>query len=102
MVQMAGGTVRWFDADKGFGFIEPEEGGDDVFVHFSAIEDTGGFRTLEEGQSVDFDATAGPRGPQAERVRPVGPRSAGPRPGRPGTRRPGTATGAAWARRPAG
>ena len=73
MVQMAGGTVRWFDADKGFGFIEPEEGGDDVFVHFSAIEDTGGFRTLEEGQSVDFDATAGPRGPQAERVRPVGP-----------------------------
>jgi CspA family cold shock protein len=69
---MAAGTVRWFDADKGFGFIEPQEGGDDVFVHFSAIEDTGGFRTLEEGQAVDFDAAAGPRGPQAERVRPVG------------------------------
>ncbi len=69
---MAAGTVRWFDADKGFGFIEPQEGGDDVFVHFSAIEDTGGFRTLEEGQAVDFDASAGPRGPQADRVRPVG------------------------------
>ncbi|SDC81665.1 cold shock protein (beta-ribbon, CspA family) [Geodermatophilus telluris] len=69
---MAAGTVRWFDADKGFGFIEPQDGGEDVFVHFSAIEDTGGFRTLEEGQAVDFDATAGPRGPQADRVRPVG------------------------------
>ncbi|WP_457004603.1 cold-shock protein [Geodermatophilus sp. SYSU D00814] len=69
---MAAGTVRWFDADKGFGFIEPQEGGDDVFVHFSAIEDTGGFRTLEEGQPVEFDATAGPRGPQADRVRPTG------------------------------
>jgi CspA family cold shock protein len=69
---MASGTVRWFDADKGFGFIEPEDGGDDVFVHFSAIEDTGGFRTLEEGQPVEFEATAGPRGPQAEQVRPVG------------------------------
>jgi cold shock CspA family protein len=69
---MAAGTVRWFDADKGFGFIEPQDGGDDVFVHFSAIEDTGGFRTLEEGQSVDYDATEGPRGPQADRVRPVG------------------------------
>ncbi|SFP92202.1 cold shock protein (beta-ribbon, CspA family) [Geodermatophilus dictyosporus] len=69
---MAAGTVRWFDADKGFGFIEAQDGGDDVFVHFSAIEDTGGFRTLEEGQAVDFDATEGPRGPQAERVRPVG------------------------------
>jgi CspA family cold shock protein len=69
---MAAGTVRWFDADKGFGFIEPQDGGDDVFVHFSAIEDTGGFRTLEEGQPVDFDATEGPRGPQADRVRSTG------------------------------
>ncbi|WP_457052765.1 cold shock domain-containing protein [Geodermatophilus sp. SYSU D01036] len=69
---MAAGTVRWFDADKGFGFIEPQDGGDDVFVHFSAIEDTGGFRTLDEGQPVEYDATEGPRGPQAERVRPTG------------------------------
>ena len=69
---MAAGTVRWFDADKGFGFIEPQDGGDDVFVHFSAIEDTGGFRTLAEGQPVEYDATEGPRGPQAERVRPTG------------------------------
>jgi cold shock CspA family protein len=76
---MAAGTVRWFDAEKGFGFIEPQEGGDDVFVHFSAIEDTGGFRTLEEGQAVDYDATEGSRGPQADRVRPTGgaPRARG-------------------------
>ena len=58
---MAVGTVRWFDPAKGFGFIEPEEGGDDVFVHFSAIADTGGFRTLEEGQPVDYRRDAGPR-----------------------------------------
>jgi CspA family cold shock protein len=69
---MAAGTVRWFDAEKGFGFIEPQEGGDDVFVHFSAIEDTGGFRSLDEGQPVEYDATEGPRGPQADRVRPTG------------------------------
>ncbi|WP_442902005.1 cold shock domain-containing protein [Geodermatophilus sp. FMUSA9-8] len=69
---MAAGTVRWFDADKGFGFIEPQDGGDDVFVHFSSIEDTGGFRTLDEGQPVDYDASPGPRGPQADRVRPTG------------------------------
>ena len=69
---MAAGTVRWFDAEKGFGFIEPQEGGDDVFVHFSAIEDTGGFRSLDEGQPVEYDATQGPRGPQADRVRPTG------------------------------
>ncbi|MDQ0177181.1 cold-shock protein [Bacillus chungangensis] len=60
------GTVKWFNADKGFGFIEVE-GGDDVFVHFSAI--TGdGFKTLEEGQKVSFDITEGNRGPQAENV----------------------------------
>ena len=68
---MASGTVRWFDPDKGFGFIEPDEGGDDVFVHFSAIADTGGFRTLAEGQRVEFEAVPGPRGPQAEAVRPL-------------------------------
>ena len=83
---MAAGTVRWFDAEKGFGFIEPQDGGDDVFVHFSAIEDTGGFRTLDEGQSVDFDATEGPRGPQADRVRPTGGAPRGRRDDRGGDR----------------
>ncbi len=63
---MAIGTVRWFDPDKGFGFIAPDDGGDDVFVHFSAIADTGGFRTLQEGARVEYEATPGPRGPQAE------------------------------------
>ena len=67
---MAAGTVRWFDPAKGFGFIAPDDGGEDVFVHFSAIPDTGGFRTLDEGQQVEYTATAGPRGPQAEDVRP--------------------------------
>jgi CspA family cold shock protein len=66
---MAVGTVRWFDPDKGFGFVEPDGGGDDVFVHFSAIPDTGGFRTLEEGQRVEYRESAGPRGTQAEEVR---------------------------------
>jgi cold shock CspA family protein len=73
---MAVGTVRWFNPDKGFGFIEPQDGGDDVFVHFSAIEDTGGFRTLEEGQPVEYTAAPGPRGPQAETVRATGGGSA--------------------------
>ncbi|MFC2947080.1 cold-shock protein [Virgibacillus sediminis] len=60
------GTVKWFNADKGFGFIEVE-GGDDVFVHFSAIQGEG-FKTLEEGQSVSFDIEEGNRGPQAANV----------------------------------
>ncbi|MCC2685895.1 MAG: cspLB [Paenibacillaceae bacterium] len=63
---MQTGTVKWFNADKGFGFIEVE-GGKDVFVHFSAI--TGeGFKTLDEGQRVEFDVVQGNRGPQAENV----------------------------------
>ena len=63
---MAIGTVKWFNAEKGFGFIEVE-GSDDVFVHFSAI--TGdGFKTLDEGQAVEFDITEGNRGPQAANV----------------------------------
>ena len=63
---MMTGTVKWFNAEKGFGFIAREDG-DDVFVHFSAI--TGeGFKTLEEGQAVSFDITQGPRGAQAENV----------------------------------
>jgi cold shock protein len=60
------GTVKWFNAEKGYGFIQVE-GGDDVFVHFSAIQGEG-FKTLEEGQSVEFEITQGNRGPQAANV----------------------------------
>ena len=67
---MASGTVKWFNAEKGFGFIAPDTGGDDVFVHFSAIQSSG-FRTLDENQKVEFDLTQGPKGPQAENVRPL-------------------------------
>jgi CspA family cold shock protein len=62
--------VKWFNAEKGFGFIEPDDGGPDVFVHFSAIADDGGYRSLEEGQRVEFSASPGERGPQADSVRP--------------------------------
>jgi CspA family cold shock protein len=60
------GTVKWFDEQKGYGFIEREDG-DDVFVHFSAIEEEG-FKTLEDGQKVEFEVVDGERGPQAENV----------------------------------
>ena len=63
---MQKGTVKWFNAEKGFGFIEVE-GGDDVFVHFSAIQGDG-FKSLEEGQSVEFEVVQGDRGPQAANV----------------------------------
>jgi CspA family cold shock protein len=63
------GVVKWFNAEKGFGFIAVE-GGADVFVHYSAIQ-SDGYRSLEENQRVDFDITQGPKGPQAENVRPV-------------------------------
>jgi cold shock protein len=63
------GKVKWFNAEKGYGFIESEAGGD-VFVHFSAIESEG-FKTLEEGQSVEFDVVEGNRGPQAAKVVPL-------------------------------
>jgi CspA family cold shock protein len=63
---MQQGTVKWFNAEKGFGFIS-RENGDDVFVHFSAIQ-TNGFKTLEEGQRVTFDVVQGPKGPQAANV----------------------------------
>ncbi|OGW60421.1 MAG: cold-shock protein [Nitrospirae bacterium RBG_16_64_22] len=66
---MARGTVKWFNDAKGFGFIAQEEG-KDVFVHFSAIEGDG-FKTLAEGDSVEFEVTQGPKGPQASNVRKV-------------------------------
>ncbi len=65
---MSIGTVKWFDESKGFGFIAPEEGGKDIFVHYSAI-DSNGFRTLAEGQRVEFEAKAGPKGMQATSVK---------------------------------
>ena len=67
---MTVGTVKWFNAEKGFGFIAPESG-EDVFVHFSAIQ-SAGYRSLDEGQAVEFDVTAGPKGAQAANVRLLG------------------------------
>ncbi len=65
---MTQGTVKWFNAEKGFGFIVPDDGGADVFVHYSAI-DAEGFRTLDENQQVTYEVTQGPKGPQASTVR---------------------------------
>jgi len=67
---MAQGTVKWFNADKGFGFITVDGGGADVFVHFSAIQSSG-YRSLEENQRVEFEIAQGQKGPQAEQVRPL-------------------------------
>ncbi|ACQ78930.1 cold-shock DNA-binding domain protein [Beutenbergia cavernae DSM 12333] len=64
------GTVKWFNAEKGFGFIAPEDGSADVFAHYSAIV-ADGFRSLEENQRVEFDVTQGPKGPQASNIRPL-------------------------------
>ena len=66
---MPAGTVKWFNESKGYGFIAPDDGGDDIFVHFSAINATG-FRTLSEGQAVTFDVERGPKGLQARNVSP--------------------------------
>ncbi|MFN8196698.1 MAG: cold-shock protein [Nocardioidaceae bacterium] len=67
---MAQGTVKWFNGEKGFGFIAQEGGGDDVFVHYSEIQ-VQGFKNLEEGQRVEFEVKPGPKGPQATAVRPL-------------------------------
>ncbi|HST71324.1 MULTISPECIES: transcription antiterminator/RNA stability regulator CspE [Kocuria] len=64
---MTTGIVKWFNADKGFGFITPEDGSKDVFAHFSAIN-SGGFRSLEENQRVEFETQDGPKGPQAANI----------------------------------
>jgi cold shock protein len=67
---MPQGTVKWFNGEKGYGFITPDDGGDDLFVHYSGIAG-GGFRSLEEGTKVSYEATRGKKGMQAENVTPV-------------------------------
>jgi CspA family cold shock protein len=67
---VANGTVKWFNAEKGYGFITPDEGGEDLFVHFSAIQGSG-YKSLDEGQRVEFETKQGPKGLQAAEVRRV-------------------------------
>ncbi|MBI5717430.1 MAG: cold-shock protein [Burkholderiales bacterium] len=83
---MTTGTVKWFSDAKGFGFIEPEGGGSDVFAHFSAVQ-MDGFRTLRQGSRVSFDLVQGPKGDSAQNIRPLsGPEAAAASsPGSPGS-----------------
>jgi cold shock protein len=67
---MATGTVKWFNSEKGYGFITPDDGGKDLFVHFSAIEGDG-YKSLNESQKVEYESTTGQKGPQANKVRPL-------------------------------
>jgi CspA family cold shock protein len=67
---MTTGTVKWFNAEKGFGFIAPDDGSPDVFAHYSAIASSG-YRALEENQKVQFEVAQGPKGAQAENIRPL-------------------------------
>ena len=67
---MTTGTVKWFNAEKGFGFITPDDGSADVFAHFSAIAGSG-YRSLDENQKVEFETTRGPKGMQAENIHPL-------------------------------
>lgn len=66
---MAAGSVKWFNDSKGFGFITPDDGGKDLFAHFSEIQDGGGFKSLKENQRVTFTVTQGAKGPQATSIR---------------------------------
>src|SRR3954469_25088177 len=98
---MASGSVKWFNSEKGYGFITVDEGGQDVFVHYSAIDMTG-YRTLAEGQRVEFEVGTGAKGPQAESGRPGRPPpadgAASPPLYQPGVRlSPGSACGIAQA-----
>lgn len=68
---MSKGTVKWFNPDKGFGFITPDDGGKDLFVHYSAIQAGGGFATLKDGQKVEFEVGQGQKGPCANNVKPL-------------------------------
>lgn len=68
---MATGTVKWFNSEKGYGFITPDDGGKDLFVHYTSIEGEG-YRSLTEGQKVEYTPTQGQKGPQASSVRPIG------------------------------
>jgi len=67
---MATGKVKWFNDAKGFGFITPDAGGEDLFAHFTAIQNSGGFKTLKENQSVRYEVTQGPKGAQASNIQP--------------------------------
>ena len=67
---MATGTVKWFNADKGFGFIAPDDGSEDVFAHFTAIQ-ASGYRSLDENQKVEFDVEQGQKGLQATNIKPL-------------------------------